>query len=86
MIETGWRLDAACRDTPTGEFYNYEQLPNGEPAPEILAPCGACRVASLCLEYAVNYEEHGLWAGTTARERVVLRSITGIRLRKQYER
>jgi len=85
VIDTSWRLGASCRDTPVGEFFDYEKQPNGEPSAEILALCGACPVADCCAEYAITYEEFGLWAGMTARERIVIRKATGIRLRRQHE-
>lgn len=43
-----------------------------------LEACGRCPVKDQCLEHALVYEEHGIWGGTTPRERKKLRKERGI--------
>lgn len=35
--------------------------------------CAECPVASLCLDYAVNTKQWGIWGGTTMKERKLLK-------------
>ena len=35
---------------------------------------------------ALDYEEYGLWAGTTAKDRVFIRKALNIRLKRPYEK
>lgn len=35
--------------------------------------CRACPVKTECLEYALSTHEYGVWAGTTQRERALIR-------------
>lgn len=65
---------AACRDgdVPTEVFY---PMPADDAAADAAkAVCAGCRVRQGCLEYAVgNFEQHGVWGGTTPEERVLIR-------------
>jgi len=40
--------------------------------------CGNCDVKQACLEWAVRHESHGMWGGTTPRERMAIRKKRGI--------
>jgi WhiB family redox-sensing transcriptional regulator len=35
--------------------------------------CSGCSIRQQCLEWAVKHEAHGLWGGTTPRERQMMR-------------
>jgi WhiB family redox-sensing transcriptional regulator len=35
--------------------------------------CSGCSLRQQCLEWAVKHEAHGLWGGTTPRERQMMR-------------
>jgi len=37
--------------------------------------CVDCPVRQPCLEWAVEHPEHGIWAGTTERQRLKMRSV-----------
>jgi WhiB family redox-sensing transcriptional regulator len=78
-LDMGWRKDAACGGYPThwffleraeeakGEVYGYHR------AREI---CAGCPVKEPCLEYALaapNGVSHGMWGGTSPRERRQIR-------------
>jgi WhiB family transcriptional regulator, redox-sensing transcriptional regulator len=74
--ERDWRLDAACREVDPELFF-----PESGQAPQAAAAkavCAGCAVRGPCLEAAVHgpqaRDDHsGIFAGTTARDRVRLR-------------
>jgi WhiB family transcriptional regulator, redox-sensing transcriptional regulator len=74
--ERDWRLDAACQDVDPELFFpETGQVPQAAAAKQV---CAGCAVRGLCLEAALHgpqaREDHsGIFAGTTARERVALR-------------
>jgi hypothetical protein len=74
--ERGWRLDAACADMDPELFFpDPGQAPQAAVAKQV---CAGCAVRGLCLEAALHgpqaRDDHsGIFAGTTARERVRLR-------------
>jgi WhiB family transcriptional regulator, redox-sensing transcriptional regulator len=76
--ERDWRLDAACADVDPELFFpETGQVPQ---AAQAKAVCAGCGVRGLCLEAALHgpqaREDHaGIFAGTTARERVRLRGL-----------
>jgi hypothetical protein len=60
----GWHADAACRGKGPDVFY-VERGVSLEPARQL---CHGCPVAAECAE-AGRSERHGVWAGTSARQR-----------------
>jgi WhiB family redox-sensing transcriptional regulator len=74
--ERDWRLDAACRDTDPELFFpDTGQVPQAAAAKQV---CAGCVVRGPCLEAALHgpqaRDDHsGIFAGTTARQRVALR-------------
>jgi WhiB family redox-sensing transcriptional regulator len=74
--ERDWRLDAACAKVDPELFFpETGQVPQAAAAKEV---CAGCAVRGPCLEAALHgpqaREDHtGIFAGTTARERVALR-------------
>jgi Transcription factor WhiB len=74
--ERDWRLDAACADTDPELFFpETGQVPQAAAAKAV---CAGCAVRGPCLEAALHgpqaRDDHtGIFAGTTARQRVVLR-------------
>jgi WhiB family transcriptional regulator, redox-sensing transcriptional regulator len=74
--ERDWRLDAACRDVDPELFFPEPgQVPQSTAAKQV---CAGCAVRGPCLEAALHgpqaREDHsGIFAGTTARDRVALR-------------
>jgi WhiB family redox-sensing transcriptional regulator len=64
-----WRAEAACRERSVGLFFPEQ----GEPS-SARRVCVRCPVRRACLEYAlVTGQEHGVWGGSTARERNLIR-------------
>jgi WhiB family redox-sensing transcriptional regulator len=74
--ERDWRLDAACADVDPELFFpETGQVPQAAAAKEV---CAGCAVRGPCLEAALHgpqaRDDHtGIFAGTTARQRVALR-------------
>lgn len=63
---TDWRQRATCRSLPVDVFFPTDAV-GVEIARSI---CGGCAVKAACLEYALeNREDHGVWGGTSERER-----------------
>lgn len=62
--DEAWMADAACRGKDTAEFFPESWTP-----PHIREICEACPVREECLDYALRYHEHGIWGGTTAKDR-----------------
>jgi hypothetical protein len=74
----GWRHRAACADMDTEVFYPGK---GNTVSLEALAACIACPVRADCLLTALStrpYWDLGVWAGTSARDRAVLRRDLGI--------
>jgi WhiB family redox-sensing transcriptional regulator len=74
--ERDWRQDAACRDADPELFFPEPgQLPQTAKAKEV---CAGCAVRGPCLDNALHGplsrdDRHGIFAGTTARDRRKLR-------------
>jgi WhiB family redox-sensing transcriptional regulator len=74
--ERDWRADAACRDADPELFFPEPgQLPQAAKAKEV---CAGCTVRGPCLDNALHGplardDHHGIFAGTTARDRTRLR-------------
>jgi WhiB family transcriptional regulator, redox-sensing transcriptional regulator len=74
--ERDWRLDAACAEADPELFFPEPgQAPQAAAAKQV---CASCAVRGPCLEAALHgpqaHEDHtGIFAGTTARDRVALR-------------
>jgi len=74
--ERDWRLDAACADVDPELFFpETGQVPQAAAAKQV---CAGCAVRGPCLQAAVHgpqaRDDHsGIFAGTTARQRVALR-------------
>ena len=65
-----WQNRAACRGMHPSLFYPER----GESKTEAAAVCRTCPVAAECLEYAnANNERHGIWGGTSERQRLAMR-------------
>ncbi|HEX8930510.1 MAG TPA: WhiB family transcriptional regulator, partial [Actinomycetota bacterium] len=79
--ERDWRLDAACAEIDPELFFPEPgQVPQATAAKQV---CAGCAVRGPCLEAAVHgpqaREDHsGIFAGTTARDRVALRGRTSM--------
>ena len=65
-----WATDALCAQVDPELFYPEAGAPNRD-AKRV---CAGCEVRAECLAYAIAHRErHGVWGGTTERERRRLR-------------
>lgn len=69
-----WMDDAACADKDPNLFFP-ERGTHGSLIRQAKAICRTCPVKADCLDYALRHREyHGIWGGTTNRERRRLRA------------
>jgi WhiB family transcriptional regulator, redox-sensing transcriptional regulator len=67
-----WQDHAACLGVDPDLFFPTQ----GEPVGEAKQICRGCQVRETCLEYALrNNLKHGIWGGTSERERRRIRSV-----------
>ena len=69
--------EGACMGCGTDAFYTA----SGETVEYRMAKkiCSTCPVMDVCLEWALHHETHGLWAGTSPKDRERMRRNRGIR-------
>lgn len=73
-----WIAKANCRGIDP-ELFFPERGESLRPAQEV---CAGCVVRDECLEYAIAYgEHHGIWGGTSERERRRLRRVRTLQQR-----
>ncbi len=65
-VRPAWMTQAACRGMGPETF--FPEL--GDSLDPARAVCATCTVRGPCLDAALSSMEHGVWAGTSARERV----------------
>ena len=68
-----WQDRARCAETDPEAFFPRK----GHPTSAAKAVCRSCEVSAECLEYALEMEgqpgtlhRHGIWAGTTPKDRL----------------
>lgn len=76
---THWTDDAACKGLGPGLFFATDTIGGGkgdQPARrEAYKVCAGCPVRIVCLAHALHFPElHGVWGGTSERERVRMRA------------
>ena len=77
-----WRDQAACIGHPIDWWFPPKGGSTAPEARKAKAICAECPVRLDCLEHAVTAPEPvGIWAGTSERQRRVLRRTWGIRRR-----
>jgi len=78
-METTWMARGNCAEQSPSLFFPSDGV-GVEVAKKV---CADCPVKELCLEYALeNRIDHGVWGGTSERERRrILRSRNGLRRR-----
>ena len=66
VMDTEWMAQGKCRDLPPETFFPSDGV-GVDVARRI---CADCPVKAPCLEYAMeNHIDHGVWGGTSERER-----------------
>lgn len=81
-----WVAEAACKDRPGGYQLFF---PDDAAVAEIaLRICDGCPVKAPCLDYAIEYNERGIWGGTSERGREQIRrsmrTLSGRANRRPY--
>lgn len=64
-----WHADGACHEHPDVTWFPAR----GESTEPAKAVCRDCLVRSECLIFAIDHDEQGIWGGTSAQERRVIR-------------
>lgn len=62
-------------------------FPEGGSTSELLAAkrvCAACEIRETCAEWAIHYEEAGLWGGLLPKERRQIRTERGIAVKTPH--
>jgi WhiB family transcriptional regulator, redox-sensing transcriptional regulator len=72
-----WRLDATCRREDPELFFPVAATgSSADQADQARRICLACPVRAACLDWAMrHHQDYGIWGGTTAQERRVLRRV-----------
>lgn len=70
-----WFNDAACTGMDPNVFFPLTTSKSDQAA--ALAVCARCPVTDLCLAYALEHDEPGVWGGMTARQRTLMRRHLG---------
>lgn len=65
----GWETRAACRGLDTTLFF----VDPGNPVDAACHVCATCPVQTECLAHALHNERHGIWGGTSEKQRRRLR-------------
>lgn len=71
-----WRRQGACAGLDPGLFFPKR----GIRIDAVLAVCADCSVKEPCLEWGLHHEKEGIWGGTSAAQRRIMRRQRGIRL------
>ena len=72
-----FKYPAACEGTDTNDWFPVSTSEYADK--EILARiCAGCQAKTECLEYALEYNVDGWWAGTTAGVRRQIRRYRGM--------
>ena len=70
--------DAACSEVGVDFFFPDSREQESEAVKTVIKICSTCPLYSKCLEYSLAVKVDGIWAGTTAQERRVIRIERGI--------
>lgn len=68
--EEYWQKHAACRGMDPDVFFPEGDGPEAAAMKaKAIATCEGCWVSEQCLEHSLKFNEEGIWAGMTLRER-----------------
>ncbi len=74
----GWMSRSACRRADPELFFPATEAGAGlQRVSEAKRVCGRCPVRASCLSYALMTAPDGIWGGTTAEERRLMREPSG---------
>ena len=76
MEDDNWRERANCRDMDPALF--FAEVGGNRMGDEARAACEHCYVQLECLQWALEHEDYGWWAGTSENERRRMRKRLNI--------
>ncbi len=79
LTSLAWKEQGLCREVDADVFFPER----GQPSTEAKEICMMCPVRTECLEYALGRTEHGVWGGTSERQR---QKMQGRRVRAHWNR
>lgn len=68
-----WQREAVCAGEPAETFYPDDKATAKRQVADARELCGWCPVREQCLAWAIEYDESGVWGGTTEVERRAMR-------------
>jgi hypothetical protein len=76
--------EAACAELPVDLFFPDSREQEEKQKQMIYKVCANCPIFKSCLEYSLHVKVDGIWAGTTAQDRRVIRAKRGIKATPIY--
>ena len=70
--------EAACKELPVDLFFPDSREKEEKQKQMLYKVCSTCPIFKSCLEYSLRVKVDGIWAGTTAQDRRVIRIKRGI--------
>lgn len=65
QLSCEWKQQGKCKDYDQRIFFSEQH----QIIQEAIQVCSGCKVKKECLDYAIANHEHGVWGGTTERQR-----------------
>lgn len=81
--KSGWRGAALCKDLTPEESDRIFFIGPGQTSKRAQQFCGNCPVKRECNNFAITYNEYGIWAGSTEEDRRNLDPFIAKMLREQ---
>ena len=78
LDELSWQHSAACRGVENPDELFFPERNAYSPLKITKEMCASCPVRRDCLGYALKYNVKGIWGGTTEKDRLRIRSMTGV--------
>lgn len=66
--------EGACFGLETDLFYPEPRIQDQEQLAVVKKICRSCPVQQACLDWALQYEQYGIWGGTSENERRRMRA------------
>lgn len=64
-----WMDEALCKGVDPDVFFPVSAKDEADEARHAKSICAQCPVREACLDYAITYDERGIWGGTTEGQR-----------------
>ena len=81
-LPSDWKENGQCKTKDSRIFFSEIQAQ----IKEALSACMGCTVKDECRDYAITNQEHGVWGGTTERQRrAILRKMRFERNSPSYD-